>query len=211
MAWPDARHGNTLTIVYYNGSAFSCRTGFTGLATGHSPALAVDPSGKLYAAWTDTAGHLNAALIIPDTCATNATHTMTMLNRQVFAPTSAYGPGLIFDANLHMTLAYVTSDAAHAVNLASWGGGSTLASFGTVALDTRAMSNPTTSIVAGSSRLVFLGANGFGYFASIAGCANCSFAGNIGLQIGSGLGSEAAGGHYAFFNSAGKLVVIDDL
>ncbi|GAA4244991.1 hypothetical protein [Dactylosporangium darangshiense] len=34
------------------------------------PALGVDASGKLYAAWTDPGRHLNVARVVPDTCPT---------------------------------------------------------------------------------------------------------------------------------------------
>lgn len=209
VAWADTRTGNTLTMTYYSGTAFSCRTSFTGITTPHAPALAVDLSGKTYVAWTDANKHLNIALIVPDSCAT--THVMTMVNRMVLSQTSPYGPGLVFETNnvgLNMVIAWVADNSAHSVNVASWVGSTTLANVTTATTTAYATSGPSLSSAPSDLYIAFRGSNNHEYFGYSEGCVpTCFNPTDIGTVVSSAIGQLASGYVVSYFDGAGKLTV----
>jgi hypothetical protein len=227
MVWPDARNGNTLTAIYYNGTGFTCRTSFTGLISAHTPSLTTDPSGKIWAAWTDSTGHLNGGVISPDRCdsATPATpHAFVMSLHSQLSDTSVYGPSLTFvptaDGNHGLLLAWVADNPAHTINVANWGGATTLYNRTTVEFDkdvppgVRPASAPNFSWFDTSLRLLYQSSDNFEYFSSNPGCVPaCFHAFNAGRRIYSALGSAPDGPFgpmYTFFNATGNLVIVDD-
>lgn len=209
VAWADGRASNTLTMTYYSGTAFSCRTSFAGITTPHAPALAVDPSGNTYVAWTDAAGHLNIALVTSDTCA--ATHVMTMVNRTVLSQTSPYGPGLIFDTTgvgLHMLIAWVGDNAAHTITVASWVGSTSLVNTATATTTTYPTSGPSLSSVGSDLYVAFRGSNNHEYLGYSEGCfPTCFLPADTGTAVTSPIGLLASGYITTYFDAAGNLVV----
>jgi hypothetical protein len=210
LAWADGRTAGTLTATVYDGTAFGCRTAFTGLTSRHSPALAADPSGRLYLAWTDATDHLNVARLGTESCAT--THTMGLSARTVLAQTAAYGPGLVFDTtgpNLGLLIAWVARDAAHTLTVASWVGSTALVRVTTV--DT-AGAYPTSGPVLSSGPsdlyLAFRAGDNHEHLGYSEGCLpTCFVPADIGTAVSSGIGADAHGAIYGWFNPAGNLVV----
>jgi hypothetical protein len=195
-------------MSYFSGTAFSCRTSFTGITTPHAPALAVDSSGQTYLAWTDPFRHLNVALIDPGTCATS--HVMTMRNRTVLGQTSPYGPGLIFDStvSLQLLIAWVADNPAHTVRVAAWVGSSSLVNMATPEIPVYPTSGP--SLAAGPSDLYIAvrGADNHLYYGYSQGCRpTCFVAADIGTAVRSGIGSLASGSVLAYFNGTGNLEI----
>lgn len=210
MAWPDALNGNTLTAIYYNGSAFGCRTSFTGVVTPHSPGLAADGSGKLSVAWTDTTGHLNVARINAGNCST--THNMQLTGRTVLAQTSPYGPGLVFDStgssNLGLVLGWVAPDDRHTVTTATWAGSATLSNISTASTTAYATSGPTLSSWVTDLYVTFRGSDNKEYRGYSEGCVPACFRpASTGAAVTSGIGAEAHASFFAYFNSTGNLAV----
>ena len=194
IAWADGRAHDTLTMSYFSGTAFSCRTSFAGITTAHAPALAVDSSGQTYLAWTDPTRHLNIARIDPGTCAT--THVITMRNRTVLSQTSPYGPGLVFDAtvSLQLLIAWVADNPAHTVTVAAWVGSATLANIATPEVPAYPTSGP--SLAAGPSDLYIAlrGADNHLYYGYSQGCRpTCFVPADIGTAVSSPIGWLASG------------------
>jgi len=208
LAWADGRARNTLTMSSFNGTAFGCRTSFTGIITAHAPALAVDSAGQTYLAWTDPTRHLNIALIDPGTCAT--THLMTMRNRTVLSQTSPYGPGLIFDAtvSLQLLIAWVADNPAHTVRVGAFVGSRYLVNMASPEIPVYPTSAP--SLAAGPSDLYIAvrGVDNHLYYGYSQGCRpTCFVAADIGVAVRSGIGSLASGSVLAYFNGAGNLEI----
>ena len=210
LAWADGRTGGTLTATIYDGTAFGCRTAFFGLTTRHSPALAADPSGQLYLAWTDATDHLNVARLGTEGCPT--THTMRLSGRTVLPQTAAYGPGLVFDTTgpeLGLLIAWVAPDAAHTLTVASWVGSTVLSRVTTV--DT-AGAYPTSGAALsawGSDLYVaFRARNNHWYLGYSEGCLPTCFApADTGTAVSSPVGVEKGSLTFAWFNPAGNLVL----
>jgi len=210
LAWADARTFGTLTATVYDGTAFGCRTAFAGLTTRHSPALAADSSGNLYVAWTDVIGHLNVARLATEACATR--HTMWLAGRTVLPQTAAYGPGLVFDTtgpNLGMLIAWVAPDAAHTLTVASWVGSTALTRVSTV--DTAGAyptSGPALADGPSDLYLAFRASDNHEHLGYSEGCfPTCFFPADIGTAVSSGIGADALGATYGWFDPAGNLVV----
>ncbi|MEU7869997.1 hypothetical protein [Dactylosporangium sp. NPDC049140] len=210
LAWADGRGAGTLTATVYDGTAFGCRTAFTGLTTRHSPALAADSSGKLYLAWTDTTDHLNVARLSTAACPT--THTLGLSARTVLPQTAAYGPALVFDttsAKLGMLIAWVAPDAAHTLTVASWVGSTTLVRLSTVnTAGAYPTSAPALSAAPSDLYLAFRAADNHKHLGFSEGCVPTCFAPvDTGTAVSSAIGADAQGATYAWFNPAGNLVV----
>ncbi len=210
LAWADGRTGGTLTATVYDGTAFGCRTSFAGLTTRHSPALAVDSSGKLYVAWTDATNHLNVARLRTDACP--ITHAIGLSGRTILPQTAAYGPGLIFDTtgpNLGLLIAWIAPDAAHTLTVASWVGSTALTRVSTV--DTAgayATSGPALSAGPSDLYLAFRASDNHEHLGYSEGCLpTCFVPADTGTAVSSAIGAEAHGATYAWFNPAGNLVV----
>ncbi len=209
VAWADGRARDTLTMTYYSGTAFSCRTGFAGITTPHAPALAVDSSGRTYVAWTDATRHLNIALVSTNTCATR--HVMTMVNRTVLRQTSPYGPGLVFDTTgvgLQLLIAWVADDPAHTVNVASWVGSAVLANASTAMTTAYPTSGPSLSSAPSDLYVAFRGSDNHEYLGYSEGCfPTCFVPADTGTVVTSPIGSLASGYVLTYFDAAGDLAI----
>jgi len=208
IAWADGRARNTLTMSYFSGTAFSCRTSFIGITTPHAPALAVDSSGQTYLAWTDAFRHLNIALIDPGTCAT--THAITMRNRTVLSQTSPYGPGLIFDStvSLQLLIAWAADNPAHTVTVGAFVGSASLVNVANPEIPVYPTSGPSLAASGSDLYIAVRGADNHLYFGYSQGCRpTCFVASDIGTAVRSPIGSLASGFVLAYFNGAGNLEI----
>lgn len=206
LAWPAGNNANTLTVEYFNGTAFSCRTAFTGITTAHSPALASDPSGTRYVGWTDGAGHLNIATLDSSACA--STHTMVLRNRVTLADTSPFGPAMVYDdsgsSNLGIVLAWVTP--SNAISIGSYVGTTALTYRSTV--DTGG-GVPTSGPGLGSGDsdiyLSFRGSTNTYWLAYSEGCRpSCFHTQDFAIPVSSGIGLLNSA-FSAYFTPAGTL------
>lgn len=209
LVWPAGNNGNTLTAEYYNGTGFTCRTSFAFLTTNHSPALASDPAGNRYLAWTDTAGHVNIAQLDATTCATS--NLMSLRSRQTLSVTSIYGPGLVYDtsgsSNLGWVLSWVVGDASHTVKVASYNGSTTLTNLSQVTTPVGATSGPALTSMDSDLYILFRGSDNNLYVGYSEGCVpTCFGSQNWGSAVTSGIGVVAKGfSDWAYFNAAGNL------
>ncbi len=210
LAWADGRTGGTLTVTRYDGTAFGCRTSFTGVTTRHAPALAADSSGKLYLAWTDATDHLNVARLVFETCPT--THAMSLGSRTVLPQTSAYGPGLVFDTtgpNLGLLIAWVARDAAHSLTVASWVGSTSLVRVTAVDIaGAYPTSGPALSSGGSDLYLAFRASDNHEHLGYSEGCyPTCFLPVDIGTVVSSAIGTQADFAVNGWFNANGNLVV----
>jgi hypothetical protein len=210
IAWSAQNNGNTLTAEYYDSTALSCRTAFTGITTTHSPAMVTDASGIRYVAWTDTAGHLNVARLNSSACAT--THTMTLTNRITLADTSIAGPTLVYDSsgssNLGTLIAWVNS--AHTVTVATYNGTTTLTGRSTVSAPVGASGAPGLGVANSDLYLGFIGTDGNVYYGYSEGCIptcfNMSTTGETGTS-GYGLSTGNSDFYGGLFDTTAHLVI----
>ena len=216
VAWPAGDNGNTLTAFYYNGSAKTCRTAFTGVVTPHAPALANDQAGHRYLAWTDPSGHLNIGRLDSSGCATH--HTLALVDRHTFADTSPAGPALMWDdsgsSDLGTVIAWTGSDAGHTLNVASYdetAGALTLRS--QVTSPVGATDGPGLASADSDVYIGWRGTDGDFHFAYSEGCRptcfnDSSIGSNPPISGGVGMfGSALSATRWAYLDSDSHLVV----
>lgn len=214
LAWPSGTAGNTLTAAYTTGSGLTCRTAFTGVVTTHSPALAADPGGARWLAWTDPAAHLNLARLDSTACATGG--AMRLVGRVTLPDTSVAGPALVYDdsgsSNLGLVLAYASGDTAHSVRIGSFDGSATLTHRAQVAAPVGSTDAPGLSSGNSDLYLSYRGTDGNVYLAYSEGCLTPCFDQHVsptgeGAAAGIGLPSADYGLDRSFFDPTGHLVI----
>ena len=208
LAWPSGTAGDTLVAAYTNGSALTCRTAFTGVVTTHAPALAADPAGTRWLAWTDPSAHLNLARLDTSACATGG--AMRLTGRVTLPDTAVAGPALVYDdsgsSNLGFVLAYASGGTVH---IGSFDGSATLTHRTQVTGSTDA---PGLSSGNSDLYLSFRGTDGTVYLAYSEGCLTPCFDQHVsatGEQATAGIGLPAAdyGLYRSFFDPTGHLVI----
>ncbi|GHJ46963.1 hypothetical protein Cs7R123_43050 [Catellatospora sp. TT07R-123] len=212
LAWPAGDNGNTLTAAYTTGAALTCRTSFAGVVSTHAPALATDPAGVRYLAWTDTAGHLNVGRLNSTACAGGG--TMTLTNRVVLPETSVAGPALVYDdsgsSNLGLVLAWTPGDAAHSIQVGSFTAAATLSHRSQVNAPVGSIAAPGLSSATADLYITFRGDNGSVFYGYSEGCIpTCFYASDLGEQAAAGVGQPADGDYhyYTYFDPTGHLVI----
>ncbi|WP_155368272.1 hypothetical protein [Catellatospora vulcania] len=212
LAWPAGDNGNTLTAAYTTGAALTCRTAFTGVVSAHAPALATDPAGVRYLAWTDLAGRLNVGRLNSSACASGG--TMTLTNRVVLPDTSAAGPALVYDdsgsSNLGLVLAWASGDGAHSIQVGSFTGSATLSHRSQVTAAVGSTAAPGLSSATADLYVTFRGDNGSVFYGYSEGCIpTCFYASDLGEQAAAGVGQPADGDYhyYTYFDPTGHLVI----
>ncbi|MDI1461213.1 hypothetical protein QEZ54_09565 [Catellatospora sp. KI3] len=212
VAWPAGDNGNTLTAAYTAGAGLTCRTAFTGVVSGHAPALATDPAGVRYLAWTDTSGHLNVGRLGSSACAGGG--IMTLTNRVVLPETSVAGPALVYDdsgsSNLGLVLAWTAGDGAHSVQVGSFTGSAVLSHRSRVTAASGSTAAPGLSSATADLYITFRGDNGSVFYGYSEGCIpTCFNASDLGEQAAAGVGQPADGDYhyYTYFDPTGHLVI----
>jgi hypothetical protein len=132
---------------------------------------------------------------------------MALAGRAVLAETSPFGPALVHDSTgktgTGLLVGWTADDAARTVNLAGWGGATTLFNRTTVGSPATPTSGPSLRVAQDNLYVMFRAENpAFAYFAAFP-----STAANTGIRVASPIGAEAAGPHFAYFDAAGKLVI----
>jgi hypothetical protein len=210
VAWTDGAH--LLNLAYSTGTALTCKTTFSGVTSPYSPALADSGSGVRSLAWADDTGHLNFAQV--DTTACGATGAITLTGRNTVPNTTIAGPALVYDttsAGLGLVVAWVGTDSAHDINIASYVNTTTLAHTVQLAPNPPAASTSAPGMAASAADLYlrFRGTDGKLYTAYSEGCLpTCFSARTDGTLIGSGVGMTGGQRTWiAYFDSSHKLVV----
>ena len=208
LAWPDGTTGSTLTVAYYDGTALTCRTAFTGISTPYSPALAHDFSGHRYLAWTDPAGHLNVALLDSSGCATG--HPMTLVNRTTLHDIAFAGPALGWDENtccsfLGFMLGWV--DRGGALRIASYDGTPVLKNRAVVGSPVKVTGAPDLTSMDSDNYVSWRGVDGNVYHAHSEGCTIACFSAPDQVIQDHGTGGVGVEGALAqaFFDTTGHL------
>jgi hypothetical protein len=214
MAWTGSDSAHTLTMDYFNGTTFTCKTVFTGVTSPHSPALASDPgTGAQYLAWTDNSGFLNLATVNSDTCAT--TQHMTLSNRTTVSATSVAGPALVYDTSgtgQGLVVAWSGTDSAHSVNIGSYTGATQLNDQSVVAPSPVAASIAAPGLASVPSDLYvgFQGIDGKYYHAYSEGCQPTCFNSYTDGPVatsGIGLGGNGNIAWVSYFNQNDNLTI----
>ncbi|WUH89455.1 hypothetical protein OG900_04340 [Streptomyces sp. NBC_00433] len=215
VAWPAGDNADTLTAFHTSGTGKTCRTAFTGVVSHHAPALADDPAGHRYLAWTDPQGRLNVGRLDSGSCAT--AHTMSLVDRHTFADTSPAGPALMWDdsgsSNLGLVIAWTGSDPAHTVEVATYDdiiGGLTHRS--SVVSAVGADQGPGLASADSDIYTAFRGTDGGFHLAYSEGCIPSCFhdAGFFNPPITGGVGMSGrarAATRWAYFDQSGHLVI----
>lgn len=209
LAWPAGNAGNTLTAAFFDGTAVTCRTAFTGVTTSHSPALAQDLSGTRYVSWVDPSAHINVARLDSSACST--THTMKLTSPVVLPETTVAGPSLAYDlssAGLGLMIAWSGSDAAHLVLVASYNGTTTLVNRGTVDLPVGSLTGPAIATQYSDNYLTFQGTDGLAYLAYSEGRQPAGFQGSSSVNshgLSSAIGFDNPVNRRAYFDATGHL------
>jgi hypothetical protein len=211
LAWPSGNASDTLTAAYFNGTAFTCRTSFTGVTTTYSPALADDGSGNLYIAWTDPVGHIEIARLDSSACAT--TGTMALTGRTTLTETTTAGPALVYDttdANLGLVVAWTSSGSGSPVEIGSYTGATTLTNLSQVSAPVGSSADPGLAVTTSDLYLMYPGTDGYAYLGYSEGCIpSCFSPTSTGNQASSSIGIAVDGAttYYAFFDPTGHLDV----
>ena len=209
LAWPAGNAANTLTVSYYNGTALTCRTAFTGITTAFSPGLANDGAGHRYLAWTDSVGQLNVGLLDSSACAT--TNRMSLLNRITLHDISFSGPALGWDvnvasSNLGFMLGWV--DRGGDLRIASYDGTSVLKNRSVVSSPVKVTGAASLSSQGSDDYVTWRGVDGNVYFGYSEGCTISCFqtSGTIIDHGTGGVGLVSDGPIIqAYFDAAGRL------
>jgi hypothetical protein len=210
VAWTDGAH--TLNLAYSTGTTLACKTTFSGVTSPYSPALAGGDSGARVLAWANDTGHLNFAQV--DTTACGTTGAITLTGRNTVPNTTIAGPALVYDttsAGLGLVVAWVGTDSAHDLSVASYVNSATLAHQVQLAPNPPAASTSAPGMAASAADLYlrFMGTDGKLYTAYSEGCRpTCFSARTDGTLIGSGVGMT--GGQHtwiAYFDNSRKLVI----
>ena len=209
LAWPAGNAANTLTVSYYNGTALTCRTAFTGITTAFSPGLANDGAGHRYLAWTDSVGQLNVGLLDSSACAT--TNRMSLLNRITLHDISFSGPALGWDvnvasSNLGFMLGWV--DRGGDLRIASYDGTSVLKNRSVVSSPVKVTGAASLSSQGSDDYVTWRGVDGNVYFGYSEGCTISCFqtSGTIIDHGTGGVGLVSDGPIIqSYFDAAGRL------
>jgi hypothetical protein len=209
LAWADGKAANTLTAAYYNGTAFTCRTAFSGISTAFSPALASDDTGLRYLAWTDALGQLNVGRLDSSACAT--TGTLSLVNRITLHDISFAGPALgwdsnVFSSNLGFMLGWV--DRGGDFRVASYDGTAVLKNRSIVQSPVKVTGAPSLSALNSDDYATWRGVDGNVYFAYSEGCQPSCFqtSGSTSTQGTGGVGLVSDSTILiSYFDGAGRL------
>jgi len=210
MAWTAGDNGNTLTAVRFDGTRFGCFTSFAFLTTDHAPALARDPQGRAWIAWTDRTKHLNVAQLGQSGCTAGGGGLMNLVGRQTLTATSPFGPGLVYDSSgsseLGLLVGWVRDDATRYLSFGTFTGTTTLANVSGPREPVTSLSSPALSSADADLYVVFRGANGHEHLGYSEGCRPSCFTGaDTGVVATSGFGVLPYLTEAAYFDAKGNL------